>query len=223
MIYLETLLALCQADSRVLDIGCGPAMPTLSRLPGRLRVGLDVLPELPGGPLHAVRGSGEALPFADATFDVVCCRSVLEHVEAPERLFAEAGRCLRAGGVFVFVTANRWDYVSLCARAVPNRWHQGLVSLAGGNPDKVFPTYYRANDVTAIRAAMAAAGLTCTRLDRLRQHPHYLRFSTGAYVVGAGLERVQRLLPWFRPWLLGVATRDGSSSPLARRRPMMPD
>ena len=49
-------------------------------------------------------GDGTAMPFADASFDVVACFTMLHHVPsagAQDRLFAEVARVLRAGGAFV--------------------------------------------------------------------------------------------------------------------------
>jgi len=44
---------------------------------------------------------GGRLPFADATFDVVCCSLVLSYLERPQALLGELHRVLRPGGVFV--------------------------------------------------------------------------------------------------------------------------
>ena len=52
-------------------------------------------------------GDATALPFADASFDVVCAMDLLEHVEQPERLVREAARVLRPGGMLFFHTFNR--------------------------------------------------------------------------------------------------------------------
>lgn len=52
-------------------------------------------------------GVGEALPFADASFDAVVCMEVLEHVEDAAQVVAEAGRVLRTGGVFIYSGPNR--------------------------------------------------------------------------------------------------------------------
>ncbi|GAA4930300.1 class I SAM-dependent methyltransferase [Actinomycetospora succinea] len=48
-------------------------------------------------------GDGARLPFRDASFDVVVCFTVLHHVPSvaqQDRVFAEAARVLRPGGVF---------------------------------------------------------------------------------------------------------------------------
>lgn len=52
-------------------------------------------------------GTAECLPYDDATFDIVTCLDVLEHVDSPQGAIAEAARVLRPGGYFCFDTVNR--------------------------------------------------------------------------------------------------------------------
>ena len=52
-------------------------------------------------------GVGEALPYADATFDAVVCVDVLEHVTDLTKVAAEVARVLRPGGMFLYDTINR--------------------------------------------------------------------------------------------------------------------
>jgi len=52
-------------------------------------------------------GTGEALPFADAAFDIVVCVDVLEHVADLRRVLGEVARVLAPGGWFLFDTINR--------------------------------------------------------------------------------------------------------------------
>jgi SAM-dependent methyltransferase len=196
---------------RVLDVGCGFDTPTLAKLTGS-RIGIDLVPLesfTPAPGVRVLRASGEQMPFSDHSFDLACCRSVLEHVEKPEAMFAEVRRVLRPGGTFVFATPNRWDYVSVVSSLVPNRWHPALVhSLTGRAEEKTFPTFYRANTVGALKGLATGAGLTVERLDLCRQHPHYLQRSAILYALGVGFEQlVQRPVPALRPWILGVFRR----------------
>lgn len=53
--------------------------------------------------IHVVEGSGDDLPFADASFAAVFCFTMLHHVHsaaAQDALFAEARRVLRPGATF---------------------------------------------------------------------------------------------------------------------------
>jgi 2-polyprenyl-6-hydroxyphenyl methylase/3-demethylubiquinone-9 3-methyltransferase len=52
-------------------------------------------------------GVGEALPYADASFDAVVCVDVLEHVQSLPKVISEVSRILRPGGMFLFDTINR--------------------------------------------------------------------------------------------------------------------
>jgi SAM-dependent methyltransferase len=66
-----------------------------------------------------------ALPFASGSFDVVCAMDLLEHVDEPDRLIAEAARVLAPGGMFVFHTFNR-------------TWQAELIGIKGAlTPDEI--------------------------------------------------------------------------------------
>jgi 2-polyprenyl-6-hydroxyphenyl methylase/3-demethylubiquinone-9 3-methyltransferase len=49
---------------------------------------------------------GEHLPFDDATFDVVYCCDVLEHVRDIQQVMAETARVLKPGGLYFYDTPN---------------------------------------------------------------------------------------------------------------------
>ncbi|MGF1552644.1 MAG: bifunctional 2-polyprenyl-6-hydroxyphenol methylase/3-demethylubiquinol 3-O-methyltransferase UbiG [Paracoccaceae bacterium] len=52
-------------------------------------------------------GPGEAMPYADDSFDLVLSVDVLEHVSSLDATLDEVRRVLRPGGVFCFDTINR--------------------------------------------------------------------------------------------------------------------
>ena len=104
------------APCRVLDLGCGAGfLSNYLAARGHQVTGIDTTAEnLPvaraNDGSHSVRyelGDACALPYADGSFDVVCAMDLLEHVEEPERVIAEASRLLAPGGLFVFHTFNR--------------------------------------------------------------------------------------------------------------------
>jgi ubiquinone/menaquinone biosynthesis C-methylase UbiE len=103
--------------SRLLDIACGPGNFT-GRLaeqlpPGGLAVGLDIsVPMLTravqdnSGPRTCyVRGDAGTLPFADETFDAVCCFGALYLMPEPFRVAREMVRVLRPGGRVAILTS----------------------------------------------------------------------------------------------------------------------
>ncbi len=56
-----------------------------------------------------VQGSGDALPFPDATFDLVALLDTVEHIPDELGVFAECARVLKPGGVLlVTVPAYMW-------------------------------------------------------------------------------------------------------------------
>jgi SAM-dependent methyltransferase len=72
--------------------------PALSRL--RARAGLTTLGEI------------TALPFPDATFDLICAFDIVEHVEDDHLAFRELGRIARDGATVVFsvpLDPARWS------------------------------------------------------------------------------------------------------------------
>jgi SAM-dependent methyltransferase len=117
------------AATRVLDVGCGNGRAAGRWLNPRVGeyVGVDVSPLA----VEAARELGldarviedaTALPFADASFDLVVCIEVLEHLLRPDHAVQEIRRVLAPGGVFVATVPNivfwrrRLD-------ALLGRWH----------------------------------------------------------------------------------------------------
>jgi 2-polyprenyl-6-hydroxyphenyl methylase/3-demethylubiquinone-9 3-methyltransferase len=68
------------------------------------------------------KGSGEALPFRDNSYDVVFCCDVLEHVRDLPKVISEISRVLKPGGVFCYDTVNRTFISKQIAINVAQRW-----------------------------------------------------------------------------------------------------
>lgn len=101
----------------------------------------------------AVIETGKPLPYPDNRFDIIVSRYVFEHIADPEWAAREMLRVLKPGGWICAMTPNKWGYVALASRLVPNRFHSGAISrVQPGRPSKdVFPTVYRLNRPAAVR------------------------------------------------------------------------
>lgn len=118
---------------RALDIGCGAGFITEElAIAGFAATGIDPSSvAIEAARAHAaaqglaidyVVGVGEALPFADAAFDLVSCCDVLEHVSDLDRVVAETARVLRPGGLYLFDTINRTRTSRLIAIKAMQEW-----------------------------------------------------------------------------------------------------
>ncbi|HZU77777.1 MAG TPA: bifunctional 2-polyprenyl-6-hydroxyphenol methylase/3-demethylubiquinol 3-O-methyltransferase UbiG [Dehalococcoidia bacterium] len=111
-------LSLDPRGKTALDVGCGGGLlaEEVAHL-GCNVTGVDPsASSLATARAHAARsglaieyrqGTAEALPFPNASFDLVYCCDVLEHVDDVGKAVAEAARALRPGGVYLYDTINR--------------------------------------------------------------------------------------------------------------------
>jgi ubiquinone/menaquinone biosynthesis C-methylase UbiE len=114
-------------DAYCLDVGCGDGQTAGTWLAGRTShyVGVDISQ-------NAVRRACErglnataienasCLPFPDATFDLVLCTEVLEHLFQPQLAAMEIFRVLRPGAMIIATVPN-----------VTHWWHRLCFCFAG--------------------------------------------------------------------------------------------
>lgn len=168
------------APRRLLDVGSADG-PSVAWMHGSFpRIAMDLDPRgLPAG--RGVCGSALALPFADASFDVVGAFDVIEHCESEHRAVSELARVLRPGGrLLASVPAYQWAWSDHDVRA----------------------GHYRRYTRPRIVAAVEAAGLDVRRAtygfagvfplflaERIRR-----RLRRRGAATGAGLPRVSPAL-----------------------------
>ena len=109
-----------RADAAILDLGCGMGGLSVALRREEFRVwavdfnlaycAITRLRALRHDlTLPIARAAGEALPFADASFDAVICWDVLEHVRSLPGVLTEIRRVLRPGGAALVTATNRYS------------------------------------------------------------------------------------------------------------------
>jgi ubiquinone/menaquinone biosynthesis C-methylase UbiE len=65
---------------------------------------------------HFHRMNGEAMSFADASFDVVYAHGVLQYTADPQAMMADIHRVLRPGGQAIFMVYNRISWLNALSK-----------------------------------------------------------------------------------------------------------
>jgi SAM-dependent methyltransferase len=192
------LLQAIPAGATVLEAGCGRTT--------RLADHRDRIGRLVGIDLDVAAGRENAsldefveadlsgpLPFDDASFDLVYCNFVVEHLDDPARTFREFHRVLRPDGWLVLLTSNRSNPFMAAARAMPQRLRVLVKRSGAGAVERdVFPARYRANTPAALAAATQAAGFTASSVEYVATlHRYGARVPAAAHL----LRWAERALP----------------------------
>jgi 2-polyprenyl-6-hydroxyphenyl methylase/3-demethylubiquinone-9 3-methyltransferase len=113
---LETIHRILGPGKKILDVGCGGGFLTNALAQaGHDAVGIDLSANSlkvasakdATKSVRYIQADALHLPFPENSFDVVCAMDLLEHVERPDRIVAEASRVLKQKGLFFFHTFNR--------------------------------------------------------------------------------------------------------------------
>lgn len=157
------------SDLRVLDLCCGSGrvIPKLEK--ARQVIGVDLSDEAIGlanereRPLnHSFeRMDAENLAFGDESFDVVLFVDAIEHVLDAEKVFQEARRVTRPGGLFFVTVANRGSLNQIMTRKM-------------GYPEfKTNHQHIREFDMAETRRLFADAGFSIEREGGLYLFPYW--------------------------------------------------
>lgn len=160
--------ALLRPDSVVVDFGAGRGgfmdepeswLRELQLLRGKVAkvIGVDIDPVVKENPSideAQVWSPGNPIDLPDASVDLILSDYTFEHVDDPSLVVAELQRILKPGGWICARTPNRWGYIALGARMVPNRLHARVLErLQPTRAERdVFPTRYRMNTRGAVRS-----------------------------------------------------------------------
>ena len=124
-------------------------------------------------------------PVESGTIDLAVCDYVLEHIEDVDGFFSELSRVLAPGGVVGFRTPNKWFYVSVISRLIPNRLHSKVVGKVQSDRQEqdVFDTVYKCNTGRSLQAAFRRHGLEGV-VTYHEAEPLYLTFHPLAFKLG---------------------------------------
>jgi SAM-dependent methyltransferase len=208
-VYLDLMNQQVSQRSRILDAGCGPGgLVTQHEGAARLVVGTDRYAshfQEPAEVANLVESDIGVMPFASNSLDLITCSWVMEHLDAPQQVFAECYRTLRPGGAFLFITPNARNYAVWMRRLIPNSISKPIVkAIYGRDEDFINPTFYRANTYRDIDSALVAAGFKCERFEHVSD-PTYLAINDLMFRVMTTLERaIDRFAPDTRVHLVGL-------------------
>jgi SAM-dependent methyltransferase len=126
---LDAVRPICPHD-RVLEVGSG-GCGIIFNFGGTDRVGIDpladdlrdVFPWQRASKVSTIAADGEALPFEDASFDIVLSDNVIDHARDPQKIVHEMVRVLKPGGILYFTVHFHHPIYRLASRAY-GLWHR---------------------------------------------------------------------------------------------------
>lgn len=128
---------------------------------GRLVIGVDidtVVEQNTAVDVAVLLGHDGTFPFRDGSLRAVVADWVFEHIDDPAVTAQELTRTVAPGGWVCARTPNKWGYVGVGARLVPNRQHVRFLRRLQPyrNELDVFPVRYYLNTLPAIARAFPA-------------------------------------------------------------------
>lgn len=196
--FYNRINSLVDPSFTVLDVGCGRGACAKDPIPFRRKlrilrgkvskvIGIDVDQGAKNNPFldefHLI--DKPEWPIDGDSIDLILCDHVLEHLDKPDQFFSEARRTLKPAGFLCIRTPNRWSYIGIAARLVPNRYHSNVTSVVqeGREQADVFPTLYKCNSIQKIREMMKRSGFQSV-VYGYEAEPSYLSLSKTAYWLG---------------------------------------
>lgn len=167
VVFYTRVRFLLTKETRVLDFGAGRGARSSDSTTAMVKfldlrssckhvLGIDVdeaVQQNPSLDEARVFQVGERLPVEDASVDLIISCSVFEHVDDAKFYASELNRVLAPGGWLCAFTPNKWGYVGVGARMIPNSFHTRLLKFfIPEKEDKdTFPTVYKMNTLGDVR------------------------------------------------------------------------
>lgn len=185
-------------QKRVLDIACGTGYGTAELAHSAAQViGVDVASEAVSYAAaqyarfntRFVQASGTALPFPDASFDLVTAFEVIEHLTDWPKLLEEVRRLLRPSGQFIVSTPNKLYYAETREKAGPNPFHTHEFTFEEFNQalQDVFPSvsmFLQNHSDSVVFQPVGGQPVAETRLDSGQPKPDEAHFFMAVCALG---------------------------------------
>jgi ubiquinone/menaquinone biosynthesis C-methylase UbiE len=153
-------------DGRVAALDLNPAMLAVA----------SELPAVEGAPIEWVEGDAQALPFAEASFDVVCCQLGLQFFPDRERALREMKRVLVPGGRAVVMVWREIDHAPGFAVLAA-----ALGRTISADAEELMRAPFALGDAGELSRLLESAGL---RDRAIRAEIGNVRFASAAMFVG---------------------------------------
>lgn len=192
--YERLVRAALRPESAVLDVGCGRG-GVLEQLGEAVAFPYGIDPDLASLREHRLpslpraAALADALPFRAASFDLILCSWVFEHLAAPERTLAEFARTLRPEGRIIFLTPNANSLVAVLNRLLRPLQRDLVPRLYGRAEADTFPVYYRANTPKRLLRLAEKTGIRLEHLQRIPD-PSYLAFTPLLFRLSCALAEI---------------------------------
>jgi SAM-dependent methyltransferase len=146
----------------------------------RLVIGMDVSVGGHRNVHRLVEASLYEMPFVACSLDLVTCNMVVEHLDHPNRAFAEIARCLRPRGALIIHTPNLNNYGimgnAIISKVFPEKWRRRLIyGTDDRKPEEFFPVRYRANRMNQLLRLLEGSGFEPHRFRTVRQQEPFFR------------------------------------------------
>ncbi|MBR2118628.1 MAG: class I SAM-dependent methyltransferase [Pseudomonadota bacterium] len=167
MQFYHRVNALLMPDFTVVDFGAGRGVNhiedqikyrrELLKIKGKVRetIGVDVDNAVKTNPAldRSIVITGSEIPLPDNSVDLILSDFTFEHLGDPAAIARSFDRILKPGGWLCARTPNRFGYIALINRLLPDNAKSRI--LHGAQPDRkeedVFPALYRMNTFSDLR------------------------------------------------------------------------
>lgn len=205
--YEQLFKKYLQPNLSILDAGCGKGgIIRKYKDKIKLAIGVDLDKKATENPNlnKIVQANLDNLPFGQATFDIILCSWVFEHLSNPEKVFSEFARVIKPGGHVLFITPNKWNYLVILNRLFPKKFQKKIIKRIYNREEKdVFPVQYKVNSKRSIENLFKKHGFVKEELLFIGD-PTYIAFSRRWFKIGVALEKViDQLFPFTKVHLVG--------------------